>query len=79
MKIIGAPQGLQDGLIHPLAEYSSSCLLTSADSAADLCTNVDGGVQHWVEAQFDARYLIPQASLVDQRYHRIQQPICPTR
>ena len=36
MKMIEAPYGLQDGLIHPLAKYSSIYLLTSADSAADI-------------------------------------------
>ena len=36
MKMIGAPHGLQDVLIHPLAKYSSTYLLTSADSAADI-------------------------------------------
>ena len=36
MKMIGAPHGLQDGLIQPLAKYSSTYLLTSADSAADI-------------------------------------------
>ena len=36
MKMIGAPHGLQDGLIHPLAKYLSIYLLTSADSAADI-------------------------------------------
>ena len=36
MKIIGAPHGLQDGLIQHLAKYSSTYLLTSADSAADI-------------------------------------------
>ena len=54
MKMIKAPPEMQDGLIHPLAKYSSSCLLTSADSAADIHTNVCSEVQHWEEAQFDA-------------------------
>ena len=34
-KMIGAPHGLQDGLIQPLAKYSSTYLLSSADSASD--------------------------------------------
>ena len=33
---IGAPHGLQDGLIHPLAKYLSTYLLTSSDLAADI-------------------------------------------
>ena len=36
MKITGAPQGLQDDIIHPLAKYSSNYLFTSADSAEDI-------------------------------------------
>ena len=36
MKMIGAPHGLQDGLIHPLVKYSSIYLFKSADSAADI-------------------------------------------
>ena len=35
MKMIGSPHGLQDGLIQPLAKYSFTYLLTSADSAAE--------------------------------------------
>ena len=76
MKMIGAPHGLQDGLIHPLAKYSSYCLLTSADSAevtADsFDTNVFSEVQHWGGVQYGAQYPYPQACLVDQRYHGIQ-------
>ena len=36
MKMIGAPQGPKDGLIQPLAKYSSTYLLTPADSASDI-------------------------------------------
>ena len=36
IKMIGAPHGLQDGLIHPLAKYLSTYLFTSADPAADI-------------------------------------------
>ena len=36
MTMIGAPHGLQDGLVHPLAKYSSIYLFTSADSAEDI-------------------------------------------
>ena len=36
MKMIGAPHELQDGLIHTLAKYSSTYILTSTDSAADI-------------------------------------------
>ena len=33
MKMIGAPHGLQDGLIHPLTKYPFIYLFTSADSS----------------------------------------------
>ena len=36
MKMIVAPQGLQDGLIYPLAKNSSNYLLISVDLAADI-------------------------------------------
>ena len=39
--------------------------------------NVCSEVKHWEEAQFGAKYLFPQACLVDQRYHGILQLICP--
>ena len=77
MKMIVAPHGLQDGLVHPLAQYSFTYFLTSADLAVQTSyTNVFSEAQYWGEAQCDAQYLYPQACLVDQRYYGIIKPIC---
>ena len=64
MKMIGAPHGLQDGLIHPLSKYSSICflpLLTQLQKYTNICSEA----QHWEGAQYDAQYPYPQACLVD--------------
>ena len=69
MKMIGAPHGLQDGLIQPLAKYYpltfSPLLIQLRTSYSGICSEV----QHWGEAQCDAQYLYPLACQVDQRYH----------
>ena len=71
MKMIRAPHGLQDGLIHPLAKYSCTYFLTLLTQLQKSYTNVCNEPHHWGEAQCDAQYLYPQECLVDQRYHGI--------
>ena len=80
MKIIGAPQGTQYGLIHPVSQSIHLIIFLPLLTQLQIFyINDHSEAQHWEEAQSSAVYLYPQAFLVDQRYHGIPQlvfPIC---
>ena len=75
--MIGAPQGLQDGLIHPLVKYSS-ILLPLLTQLQTFYINIYSEAKHWEKAQSGALHLYPQVCLADQRCHGITQLIYPT-
>ena len=69
--MIGALHGLQDGLIHLLANIHLPTFLPLLIQLQTFYVNIYGEVQHWEDIQYGAQYLYPQACLVDQSYHGI--------